>query len=195
MKRITFFAGLLTSLFMVAGNGFAADPGSSSQSPKQVVFSRTTTAEATIQDIDYKNRTVTLKGEDGNIVHVDVGPDAPNFNQLKKGDRVKAQYYESTALSLRKPGEEAASGESQQLVTVPGQGGNGPSRLMVNTRQITARVQQVDAKTRTVTLKGPEGNTVKLKVDENTKGFDQIKPGDQVVATFTDAVALSVTAK
>ena len=158
-----------------------------------MTFSQTANVEATIQDIDYKNRVVTLKDPQGNIAQVEVGKDAPNFNQLKKGDKVRAQYYQSTALSIRKPGEPATSGEQEQVRTVPAHGQRGPSRTMVSTRQITATVQDIDRQNRIVTLKGPDGNTVQVKVDEGVKGFDQLKPGDQVVATYTDALALSVT--
>ncbi len=44
-------------------------------------------------------------------------------------------------------------------------------------------------------MKGPEGNTVELQVDQRVKNFDQLKKGDQVVATFTDAVGISVLPK
>ena|SRR5579872_547613 len=190
MKKMTFSIFLSAALLAPALPGTAATE--TNRPPGGVTFSRTADVKATIQDIDYKNRVVTLKDPQGNIAHVEVGEDAPNFNQLKKGDRVRARYYQSTALSIRKPGEEPTSREESQVRIVPGQGQRGPSRTMVNTRQITATVQDIDRQNRTVTLKGPEGNTVQVKVDESVKGFDQLKTGDQVVATFTDALALSV---
>ncbi len=195
MKRNAYFTCLLFSLLAMALPAMAQTE--SDQSPNRgVVVSKTATLEATVQDIDYKNRLVTLKGPQGNTVRVKVGEDRPNFNQLKKGDRVRVQYYESTALSLQKPGEEAMSGAGQQVYVEPGQGRErGPSRVMVNTSQITATVQDIDHQNRTVTLKGPEGNTVELQVDQRVKNFDQLKKGDQVVATFTDAVGISVLPK
>ena len=190
MKRKTFFIVLSAALLAPALPGTAATE--TNRQPGGVTFSQTADVTATIQDIDYKNRIVTLKDPQGNVAQVEVGEDAPNFNQLKKGDRVRARYYQSTALALRKPGEVPTSREESQVRVVPGQGQTGPSRTMVHTRQITGTVQDIDRKNRTVTLKGPEGNTVQLKVDESLKGFDKLKLGDQIVATFTDALALSV---
>ena len=37
-----------------------------------------------------------------------------------------------------------------------------------------------------------EGNTVTLKVDKSAKNFKNVKKGDQVVARYTEAVAISV---
>jgi hypothetical protein len=198
MKPSLFSTCLLFTLFAAAINLRAQpDPQSdprtdTNQPPRKVVVSASTSAEATIQDIDRKNRVVTLKGDDGNTVRIKVGEDAPNFDQLKKGDRVRAEYYESTALSLRKAGEPAENAAGRQIITERGENGRGPTRLVVNTSTLTATVQDVDQKNRMVTLKGPDGKTVKLKADERVQNFDQIKPGDQVVATFTDAMGISV---
>jgi hypothetical protein len=43
-----------------------------------------------------------------------------------------------------------------------------------------------------VTLRGPQGNAVMLKVDEQVKKFDQVKKGDEVVVRHTEAVAIAV---
>jgi hypothetical protein len=67
-----------------------------------------------------------------------------------------------------------------------------PEGVVVNTTELTATVEAIDYAKRTVTLKGPEGNTVTLKVDESAKDFKNVKKGDQVVARFTEAVAISV---
>lgn len=163
------------------------------QFPSEVQYSQTATAHATITGIDQANRVVTLKGERGNVVHVKVGEDAPNFNQLKVGDRVKAQFYQSTALALSKPGEEApTSGTQQQVWAIPGQSSGGPTRVMVNTSTITATVENINRQNRTVSLKGPQGDTMTVKVDPSVQRFDQLQRGDQVTATITDALALSV---
>jgi hypothetical protein len=42
-------------------------------------------------------------------------------------------------------------------------------------------------------VKGPAGNVRTFKVDPAVKNLDQVKKGDQIVLTFTEAVALSVT--
>ena len=57
--------------------------------------------------------------------------------------------------------------------------------------KIVADVVAVNPKTRTVTLKGPKGNTVDLKVEDPAQ-FANIKMGDQVDAVYTEALAISV---
>ena len=59
-------------------------------------------------------------------------------------------------------------------------------------RQIRARVDAVDQAQRTVTLTGPQGRTVTLPVDPSVEQFDQVKPGDDVVVTYAESLALSL---
>src|SRR5262249_3507905 len=49
-----------------------------------------------------------------------------------------------------------------------------------------------DKDKRTVTLKGPRGRTVTVKVGPEAKNFDQINVGDKVRARYMDAVAVYV---
>ena len=56
----------------------------------------------------------------------------------------------------------------------------------------TAKVESVDAATRTLTLKFPDGKTRVYKVDQAVKNFDQIKAGDEVKATYAESVAIYV---
>jgi ASC-1-like (ASCH) protein len=56
---------------------------------------------------------------------------------------------------------------------------------------ITATVEALDAKKNMVTLKGEGGKTVELKV-KDPKNLKNVKVGDQVEFTFTEALALSV---
>jgi hypothetical protein len=60
-------------------------------------------------------------------------------------------------------------------------------------RQVTvlADVIGVDPKKKTITLRGPKGNVVTLDV-HNPDQFKVVKKGDQVEATYTEAVAVSV---
>ena len=70
--------------------------------------------------------------------------------------------------------------------------GDKPGVVIADIVVITATVEAVDKDKRTVTLKGPKGRTVMLKVGPDAKNFDQIKVGDKVKGKFLDAVALFV---
>jgi hypothetical protein len=58
-------------------------------------------ATAIVEDISYENRTVDLRGTYGSIITVDVAEHVKNFNNIKKGDVVNAQYTEAMAISVR----------------------------------------------------------------------------------------------
>jgi hypothetical protein len=70
--------------------------------------------------------------------------------------------------------------------------GDKPGVVIADIAVITATVEAVDQDKRTVTLKGPKGRTVMLKVGPDAKNFDQIKVGDKVKGKFLDSIALFV---
>ena len=57
---------------------------------------------------------------------------------------------------------------------------------------LTAIVEKVDQKTRMVTLRGPDGATETIRVDEAARNLAQVKRGDEVVVTYYQAVAFEV---
>jgi hypothetical protein len=159
--------------------------------PYVIKASDSRTVKATVEDVDEATRTVTLKGEGGKTVTIKCGDEVKNFDQIKKGDQVTAKYYQSVALGIRKS-DEPASTEEQRAV-LRAEPGQKPGAAMIKTVQVSATVENIDKAKRELTLKGPEGKTKTVKVGEDVKNFDQLKEGDQVVATVTEALAMGVT--
>ena len=58
--------------------------------------------------------------------------------------------------------------------------------------QVSATVVGIDKATRTVTLKGPNGDVVDIVASDEVKNFDQIKVGDSVVARYAQALTLEL---
>ena len=58
--------------------------------------------------------------------------------------------------------------------------------------QVTATVAKIDQATRQVTLKTNDGREVTFVADPAVKNLPQVKAGDQVVATYTEALAYEV---
>jgi Cu/Ag efflux protein CusF len=56
---------------------------------------------------------------------------------------------------------------------------------------VTADVVAVDTKNQVVTLRGPQGHLVELKVRDPNQ-LKRVKIGDQVEAVYTEAVAVAV---
>jgi Cu/Ag efflux protein CusF len=145
--------------------------------------------KATVVGIDAATRTVTLKTSKGKVVDLEVGAQARNFDQLKVGDTVNAEYKEALTLSLRKGSGEASVNQSETADrSAPGAKPGGTVGREV---RILANVVAVNPQTRKVTVKGPQGNTVDLMV-ENPDTLKNIKKGDQVEAVYTEALAISV---
>jgi hypothetical protein len=155
------------------------------------VIAETNVVKATVEDIDHKKREVTLKDEEGNKVKMKVSKDVENLDRVQKGDHVVAGYYQSAAITVNKPGETPAAPAEEEAVIVS-EKGQKPSRTVVKTTQVTATVEDIDYTKREVKLKGPEGNTVTIKVGDRVKRLDEVKKGDQIVARYTEALAVSV---
>jgi hypothetical protein len=158
----------------------------------RVVLSQTNHLKATVENIDYARRELTLKGPEGNSVQFAVSDAVKNFPQIKKGDEIKIGYYDSVALAIAKPGDLTPTSRSESLITRPA--GEKPGGTAVAVSDITATVEDINRDTREVTLKGPLGNVVKVKVDPSVGNLQRIKKGDRITATRTEALAVSVEA-
>ncbi len=154
------------------------------------VVAGTATVTATIEKIDAATRNVTLKFPDGKTQVITCGPEVRNFDQMKVGDQVKATYAESVAIWVRKSTEKPSAGQVETVEVAPK--GAMPGAVMTKTTEVTAKVEAIDYKKRTVTLKGPEGNVNTYPVDERVKRLNEVKVGDEVVLRVTNAFAISV---
>jgi hypothetical protein len=146
---------------------------------------------ATVTEIDYKSRQATLKMPDGTLVPVAVSEAAYNFDQVKVGDLVDISYTQSIAIKLEKDsGGQPSVASSSGMERAPK--GQKPQGTIYNTVDIRAKVVSVDYKTRKVELSGPNGNIVPVTVDPSVPNIENIKVGDTVAATYTEAIAISV---
>jgi hypothetical protein len=147
---------------------------------------------AVVKTVDHAKRTVTLLLPDKKEKTFTVGKEAVNFPQVKVGDEVKASYIESVAVFVNKPGEKPAAGEATTVALAPK--GAKPGALVANTQKITAKVTALDHKTRVVTLTGPEGNSLTFTVGPDVKRLDEIKVGDTISLSYTEALMVDVVA-
>jgi len=59
--------------------------------------------KATVVAIDYQTRKVTLKGPEGNVVNVTVGPEVKRLNEVKTGDSVVVRLTKAVSIEVSKP--------------------------------------------------------------------------------------------
>jgi hypothetical protein len=185
---------LLGSLAFIALPAAKAAQQATTEKPV-VAHTKRVTVSAEVIGIDKETRTVTLRGKDGKERQVKVGSGAKNFDQIKVGDTVTAEYFQSAAVSLRKqvPGEPTLT-EAPPVVQLAPRGEK-PAGVVAQTINVTALVENVDHRNREVTLKGPSGDILTLAVDKNVQNFDQVQKGDHVVVTYSEAIAVQVTPK
>jgi Cu/Ag efflux protein CusF len=161
------------------------------ETPGKVSAQQATTVTATVKDIDQESRVVTLLTASGEDVVFRAGPEVRNLAQVKRGDHVKATYYESLVIQVLKPGT-AKPGITTTSDADRAKLGERPGAAAAESTTVVATVVSVDKKNATVTLKGPRGNVKTLPV-RNPIHLDAMKAGDLIEATYTEALGVAVT--
>jgi len=154
--------------------------------------SATAAAELSAQvvAIEKKTRTISLKGPKGKVVDIVAGDDVKNFDQIKVGDFLMVRYVQSLALELQKA-KSGMSGISATDTVVKAEPGQRPAVAGGREVSAIAKVTAIDQKAKTMSLTGPRGNVVTLDV-QNPDQFKVVKMGDEVLVTYTEAVAVSI---
>ena len=165
-----------------------ADEGTSHVKGETIADSVTVTA--TVEAIDLDKRIVTLKGEDGVVSDLKVGKEVRNLAQVKKGDQVVATYHEAIAYEVFKPGT-AMPGANEAMVAERAKHGEKPAAGVAQVDSVTATITAIDKEHSKVTLKGPEGHSVTVKV-KDPKKLEGVAVGDLVQLTYTQALAIAV---
>jgi len=189
MKRVLIFLTVVVLGFSLVALVMAEEKVAAKGAKPSGIKEKTIKMTATVQAIDLEKRVVTLKGQKGNVFDLKVGEEAKNLPQVKVGDLVKVQYYESLAFEVTKPGQAGGAGAAAAVASA--KPGEKPAGIATGQVTVTATIEAIDAKKKRVTLKGPEGKTQEIKV-KDPKNLKNVKVGDQVVLTYTEALAVSV---
>jgi hypothetical protein len=189
MRRMTLVAAAVMAIVTTSAVGQTGGVAAVKTEPGRVTVAEAVQVTASVEAIDKAKRLITLKGPEGDVFVVQAGPEVKNFDQIKVGDVVAARYVEALTLQLKKGG-----GQMRQRVeredAVAAKPGERPGAAAGRQVTVIADVIAVDAKKQSVRLRGPQ-RIVDLKV-KDPEQFKLIKVGDQVEATFTEAVALAV---
>jgi len=145
-----------------------------------------------VTKIDAATRTVTLKNKDGETSIV-AGPEVKNFAEIKVGDHFDVVYELAVAIELVKVKNPGTTSEQVSTSTTTAPQGDKPGMITTNTVTATANVEAIDAAKNIVSLKGPQGNIIKVKV-QNPDLMKDIAVNDQVKVVYTEAIAAVVSA-
>jgi hypothetical protein len=163
----------------------ATPPAASAQRESEVT--------ATVESVDVPNRQVLLRGTDGSLATVKVGPAVRNLAQVRPGDTVRVAYLESLVAELSPPGAPLTA--SSDVAAIRAQPGQRPGAAAVERIRVRVRILDIDQGSGTVRFVGPNGQP-RVAVVKEPAMLDllrQMKPGDEVNLTYTEALAISVT--
>ena len=146
-------------------------------------------AISTVVDIDKANRIVTLKDEEGEEMSFTAGPDVRNFDQIKRGDQVIAQYFSAFAIALG-PKDGGFKERADELEIQRAKLGDKPAAKVTRTLVVIGTVTAVDQKDRLVTIKGVE-QTVVVGASHYVD-LSKVEVGDEVEAVYIASFAVSV---
>lgn len=195
MNKYKVFGVCAASCLFISVSAFAADPISAppgtfkKTGEHEYQASNVIEVEAQVVDVNKKTRDIKFKTKDGETTSVKVGNDVENFAQIKKGDNMKVRYLESLTLELKKGGgEPLVVSDTKDIIR--NQAGEKPGGMAVDKVTAVGTITKLDKKTQQVTVKGPK-RTVVIHVQKKDI-FDTLKKGDQIEATYVEALAVSV---
>jgi Cu/Ag efflux protein CusF len=147
-------------------------------------------ATATVEAIDPATRSVTLRMPKGDTRTIVAGEEVRNFDQIKAGDKVTVKYLEALTLELKKNGK-AIVGRTQTGSLERSKPGEKPGGVASREVTAVADVVAVDEKKKIVTVKNDKGEMIDLNL-RDPEQVKLVKKGDQVQATYTEALAISL---
>ena len=145
------------------------------------------TETATITAIDKGSRTVTLQAANGDRKSFVVGPAVKRFNELKVGDVIRATYYESLVLELRKPGTPVAPAKSGSVAE---RLKDRPGGVVAVQETTSVTVKAVDMNAPSLTVVTAAGLTETWAIAER-KNLEGVAPGDRIEMTYTKGVVVA----
>jgi hypothetical protein len=194
MKRIVSVAAASLAVLLAGTAGAQAqqtNPAALPSGAPDAVVADTIKSTAKVASVDRAKRTVTLRAANGAEETLTLGPEVKNFDQIEVGDTVTAEYVEAVAVHVRAPGEPPSGAAASGIQVAPK--GDKPSATMVQQEEMTATIEEIDYAKRTATLRNAQGKTRQINVDERIQNLDRFKKGDEIVISYTEAMAIAVT--
>ncbi|MFN8984633.1 MAG: hypothetical protein ACK5X9_19225 [Alphaproteobacteria bacterium] len=178
--------GAVLALPLMALIGCAAEPA------PPVVASTTREMVAAVDRVDARTRTIVVRGPDNKPQTLQLGPEVRNFDQIRRGDRVRLHFEEAVAVRM------APRGSHLEPETVVGaaraEPGTRPAAGAVAATRAEVRITAVDTATNTVSFVGPSRveRTVAVRAPELREFLKTLRVGDRVDVAIAEAVALRV---
>jgi hypothetical protein len=174
----------------LVGTVAAAQPPGGQQTRDAVI--QEITIRGTVEAVDHTARTVRLRGDQGNIITLDVPPSVTRFDSVKVGDVVTMAYYDRVNIRPKPEGEPAVDRVVDPTTTITP--GLLPGGVRSTQRVTTVKIDSWDPVTRMVGFTTSSGQSYTRRVSETIDAsiLSGLKVGDRVDVTRTEAVRLNV---
>jgi hypothetical protein len=153
-------------------------------------------ATATVTAVDMANHLVTIQGPEGNSTVIKVTDQVKNLPQVKIGDRVDIKYYRSAAANIVKLDDDAELGtvdvSAAKATAAAGEKPAGAIGLQTTRR---AEVVFVDPHQKFISFRSPRIGLRRVSLMDRPDlqhYLDELKKGDIVEVTYTEAMAISL---
>jgi len=187
---------LAATVFVAPFAAFAQNPPQAAvvtaKAPGKVAQADAIQLQGKVKAIDKKTRNVTVVGPQGNELLIQAGEEVKNFDQIRIGDLVTLTYVEAVVVELKKLENNGIRERAESENAVRAKPGEKPAGAIEKTIRVVANVVAINPKAQTVTLRGPK-KTLELGVQDPAL-LKNLKVGNQVEVTYTEAVALVVSA-
>ena len=124
------------------------------------------TLRGTVEAVDQTARTVTIRGDRGNVVTLDIAKSTVPFDQLQVGDVVSVAYFDRVSVRLKPAGEAAVDRIDPPVATTTP--GTLPGATVASQRVTTVTITGWDPTLRVVTFTGPSGANYSRRLLDTT---------------------------
>ena len=164
---------LLSVLSALAGLALSATVAVAQPPPEEVTVSGAVVA------IDHFQRLLTVRGDQGNLVVVDVPVSLAGFETMRVGNVITLAYYDRVSIRPKPAGEPAVDRLLDAAATPPAQ------------RVTTVTFSGWDPATRVVTFFGPKRAQYSRRLlDTDVSVVTGLRSGDRVDVVWSDALRL-----
>ncbi len=190
MNKILF---ALAGALLVSGCASTTEaPPAPPAPPAALNISNKIEASATVTKIDAAARTFTLKTDTGEEIPLQASTAVRNLPQVKVGDRVTVSYYEAIGADMRKPGDSTEA--TVDLGAGRTEAGQRPGGVVATVQTLPVTIVSVDTNSNTVKFYGSDKQvrSITVKRPEAKAYIAKLKPNDEVIITYSEAVAIEV---
>lgn len=145
-----------------------------------------------VEAVDSARRAITLKGPEGNSGTYIVGPEVRRFSEIRAGDSLVVQYVVGMRAELRDPTPEETATPVKIMESVTRDPSSAPpAGALSRSVRVVTTVGDVNLERQTMTLKGPRGAMLTVKVEE-VAALTGTTHGRPIIATFGEQLVLAI---